>query len=283
MITRFNQTLKTAVGIIAVIALLAGLAPRSHATIPVVDYAHITQSIQSQIANIAQYVNTVRNTYQTYLQTYQQLAQFYNYLKMFGDPSKIAGMLGLSQEYQLFNGLRNARTIQDAVGAVNGAGSYAYTANGVFQPLATVDQFGRTIQRDAQQYNPYSLAEQAFEGYRQQAEKTRSTQNALAQEYQNTLDQITRATSDAEVQKLAQKANAIKALMDANQAQLHNALGQVDAAARMLEVEKAKQAQAAMEEHATEQKSTTYPGVQTGDFNLTGGGALPSGPAWLSQ
>jgi len=50
----------------------------------------------------------------------------------------------------------------------------------------------------------------------------------------------------------------------------------------MLEVEKAKQAQAAMEEHVTEQKSTTYSGVQTGDFNLTGDGTLPSGPAWLN-
>jgi hypothetical protein len=283
MITRLNPTFKAAVGVIAVTALLAGLATRSYATIPVVDYAHISQSIQSQIANIAQYVNTARNTYQTSQQTAQQLAQFYTYLKMFGDPSKVAGMLGLGQEYQLFNGLRNARTIQDAMGAMNGAGSYAYTANGAFQPLAMVDQFGRTIQRDAQRYNPYSLAEQAFEGYRQQAEKTRSTQNALAQEYQNTLGQITRATSDAEVQKLAQKANAIKALMDANQAQLRNAQGQVDAAAQMLEVEKAKQAQAAMEEHVTERKSTTYPGIQTGDFNLSGGGTLPSGPAWLGQ
>ena len=70
MISRFNQPFKSAVGVVAVIALLVGSAPRSYATIPVVDYAHITQSIQSEIANIAQYVSTVRNTYQTYLQTY---------------------------------------------------------------------------------------------------------------------------------------------------------------------------------------------------------------------
>jgi hypothetical protein len=264
-------------------ALVAAPAPRSYATIPVIDYAHLTQSIQSEIANIAQYVHTVTNTYQTYMQTYQQLMQFYNYLKMFGDPSKIAAMLGLSQEYQLFNGLRNARTIQDAMGAMNGASAYGYTANGVFPPLATVDQFGKTIQRAEQLYNPYSLAEKTFEGYRQQAERFRTNQTTLAQEYQTTLNQIANAKSDAEVQKLAQKANAIKALMDANQAQLNNALGEVNATAQMIAVENAKRAQAAMEEHVTERGSTTYPSVQTGDFNLYGGGMLPSGPAWLDQ
>ena len=46
---------------------------------------------------------------------------------MFGDPAKVAGMLGLGQEYQMLNQLRNAKTIQDAMGALNGASSYGYT------------------------------------------------------------------------------------------------------------------------------------------------------------
>ena len=196
--------------IVTVSALLSASAQRSMATIPVVDYAHIAQSIQAQFTNIMQYVQTVSNTLRTYETTYQQLQQFYTYLTMFGDPSKVAGMLGLGPEYQMLNQLRDAKTIQDTIGALNGASSYGYTANGVFQPLTQVDQFGKTIQRTAQDYNPYNLAEKAFDGYRQAAVNASNAQTQLANEYQTTLNQIQNATSDAEVQKLQTKRMPLK-------------------------------------------------------------------------
>lgn len=274
---------KTCVVIAMVMSLLSTSAPRSYATIPVIDYAHITQSIQAQFANIAQYVSTVSNTLHTYQTTVQQLQQFYTYLTMFGDPSKVGGMLGLGQEYQMLNQLRNAKTIQDTMGALNGASSYGYTANGVWQPLAQVDQFGQNIQRTVQQYNPYNLVEKTFDGYRQASQNLQAAQNTLSGEYQTTLGQIQNATSDAEVQKLAQKANAIKALMDANQNQLTNALGQLQAASDMIQSENQKQAVAAMEQHLQERKSTGNTTAQTGTFGLYGSGPLPNGPAWVGQ
>ncbi len=274
---------KTLVVIATVMALLSASAPLSDATIPVIDYASITQSIQAQFANISQYVQTVSNTLRAYQTTVQQLQQFYTYLTMFGDPSKVAGMLGLGQEYQMLNQLRNAKTIQDTMGALNGASSYGYTANGVWQPLAQVDQYGQTIQRTAQQYNPYNLVEKTFDNYRQASQNLQSAQNALSSEYQTTLGQIQNATSDAEVQKLAQKANAIKALMDANQNQLNNALGQVQATSEMVQVENQKQALAAMEQHMQERDATSNTNAQTGTFGLYGNGPLPNGPAWLGQ
>jgi|BogFormECP12_OM2_1039638.scaffolds.fasta_scaffold00877_7 uncharacterized protein YjgD (DUF1641 family) len=274
---------KTLVVIATVTALLSASAPLSDATMPVIDYASITQSIQAQFANISQYVQTVSNTLRTYQTTVQQLQQFYTYLTMFGDPSKVAGMLGLGQEYQMLNQLRNAKTIQDTMGALNGASSYGYTANGVWQPLTQVDQYGQTIQRTAQQYNPYNLVEKTFDNYRQASQNLQSAQNALSSEYQTTLGQIQNATSDAEVQKLAQKANAIKALMDANQNQLNNALGQVQATSEMVQVENQKQALAAMAQHMQERNSTSNTNAQTGTFGLYGNGPLPNGPAWLGQ
>ena len=274
---------KTLVVIATVMALLSASAPLSDATIPVIDYASITQSIQAQFANISQYVQTVSNTLRAYQTTVQQLQQFYTYLTMFGDPSKVAGMLGLGQEYQMLNQLRNAKTIQDTMGALNGASSYGYTANGVWQPLAQVDQYGQTIQRTAQQYNPYNLVEKTFDNYRQASQNLQSAQNALSSEYQTTLGQIQNATSDAEVQKLAQKANAIKALMDVNQNQLNNALGQVQATSEMVQVENQKQALAAMAQHMQERNSTSNTNAQTGTFSLYGNGPLPNGPAWLGQ
>lgn len=274
---------KTLVVIATVLALLSTSSPRSYATIPVIDYANITQSIQAQFANIGQYVQTVSNTLHTYQATIGQLQQFYSYLTMFGDPAKVAGMLGLGQEYQMLNGLRNARTIQDAMGSLNGAASYGYTGKGVWQPLAQVDQFGNTIQRTVQQYNPYNLVEKTFQGYQQASQTLQNNQNALATEYQNTLGQIQNAPNDAQVQKLAQKANAIKALMDANQNQLNNALGQLQASAQMVQVENQKQAQAAMDQHMQERSSTRNSNTVTGDFGLYGGVNLPNGPAWLGQ
>ncbi len=266
-----------------VMSQLLTSAPRSYATIPVIDYAHITQSIQSQFANIAQYVSTVSNTLHTYQATVQQLQQFYSYMTMFGDPSKVAGILGMGQEYQMLNQLRNAKTLQDTMGALNGASSYGYTANGVWQPLAQVDQFGQTIQRTAQQYNPYNLAEKTFDGFRQASQNASNAQTTLANEYQATLAQIQNAPSDAEVQKLAQKANAIKALMDANQNQLNNAQAQLQAATDMVQVENQKQAAAAMEQHMQERNSTGNTTAQTGTFGLYGSGPLPTGPAWVGQ
>ena len=274
---------KTCAVIAMVMSLLSTSAPRSYATIPVIDYAHITQSIQAQFANIAQYVSTVSNTLHTYYATQQQVGQFYQYLTAFGDPAKVGGMLGLGQEYQMINQLRNAKTIQDTMGALNGASSYGYTANGVWQPLTQVDQYGQTIQRTAQQYNPYNLVEKTFDNYRQASQNLQSAQNALSSEYQTTLGQIQNATSDAEVQKLAQKANAIKALMDANQNQLTNALGQLQAASDMIQSENQKQAVAAMEQHLQERKSTGNTTAQTGTFGLYGSGPLPNGPAWVGQ
>jgi len=274
---------KTCVVIAIIMSLLSTSAPRSDATIPVIDYAHITQSIQAQFANIAQYVSTVSNTLHTYQATVQQLQQFYSYMTMFGDPSRVTGMLGLGQEYQMLSQLRNAKTIQDTMGALNGASSYGYTANGVWQPLAQVDQFGQTIQRTAQQYNPYNLAEKTFDGFRQASQNASNAQTTLANEYQATLAQIQNAKSEAEVQKLAQKANAIKALMDANQNQLNNAQAQLQAATDMVQVENQKQAAAAMEQHMQERNSTGNTTAQTGTFGLYGSGQLPNGPAWMGQ
>jgi hypothetical protein len=280
---RYSHKFKTLVATATVTALLSASAPRSYATIPVIDYASLTHSIQAQFANIAQYVGTVSNTLHTYQATVQQVQQFYSYMTMFGDPSKVAGLLGMGQEYQMLNQLRNAKTIQDAMGAVNGASSYGYTANGVWQPLAQVDQFGQTIQRTAQQYNPYNLVEKTFDGYRQASQSASAAQTTLANEYQATLAQIQNATSDAEVQKLAQKANAIKALMDANQNQLNNAQAQLQAASEMVQVENQKQALAAMDQHMQERASTANTNAQTGTFGLYGNVTLPNGPAWMGQ
>jgi hypothetical protein len=261
-----------------IVALIASLvfvpAQQSKATgfEFVEDIPNLTHAIASQVQNIAQYTATVANTLHTYTTTVQQLQQFYNYLSLFGNPSQVAGMLGLSQEYNLLNGLRNAQTIQQAIGSLNGASSYGYTANGVFAPLATVNQFGQTIQRTAQLYNPYALVEKSFQQYQTTASQVAQNQTTLAQEYQNTLNQINGATSLVQIQALSQKAAAIKALMDANQAQVTNAVSQVNATAAMLQVEAQKQAQAEEEKYFSERFMPGAASVKTGTFDLYGNG-----------
>jgi hypothetical protein len=272
------------------VALIASLvfapAQQSNATgfEFVEDIPNLTHAIASQVQNIAQYTATVANTLHTYTATAQQLQQFYNYLSMFGNPAQVSAMLGLSQEYQLLNGLRNAQTVQQAINSLNGAASYSYTANGVFAPLATVNQWGQTIQRTAQAYNPYALVEKSFQQYQNTASQVAQNQTTLAQEYQNVLNQITNATSDAEVQKLSQKAAAIKALMDANQAQLTNAVNQVGATTHITQVEAQKAAQAEMEQYNQQRIMPGNASWETGEFNAYGNGKnLPSGPVWLGQ
>jgi hypothetical protein len=258
------------------VALIASLvfvqAPQSNAYLLTEDIPVLTHAIASQVQNIAQYTATVANTLHTYTATVQQLQQFYNYLGMFGNPAAVAGMLGLSQEYYLLNGLRNAQTVQQAIGSLNGASSYGYTANGVFAPLATVNQFGQTIQRTAQAYNPYALVEKSFQQYQTTATQVAQNQATLAQEYQNTLDQIRAANSLAQIQALSQKAAAIKALMDGNQAQVNNAASQVNVTAQMLQIEAMKQAQANQEQYFSERFIPGAASVKTGTFDLYGNG-----------
>jgi hypothetical protein len=270
---------------LAMIALLVFTpAPHSNAYLLTEDIPNLTHAIVSQVQNIAQYTATVANTLHTYTTTVQQLQQFYNYLSMFGNPSQVAGMLGLSQEYNLLNSLRNAQTVQQVIGSLNGASSYSYTANGVFTPLATVNQWGQTIQRTAQAYNPYALVEKSFQQYQNTATQVAQNQTTLANEYQNVLNQISSATSLSQIQALSQKAAAIKALMDANQAQLANSVSQVGTTAQMLQVEAQKQAQAGMEQYNQQRIMPGNQSWQTGTFNLYGTGQnLPNGPVWLGQ
>jgi hypothetical protein len=270
------------------VALIASLvfvqAPQSNAYLLTEDIPVLTHAIASQVQNIAQYTATVANTLHTYTTTVQQLQQFYSYLSMFGNPAQVAGMLGLSQEYQLLNGLRNAQTVQQAIGSLNGASSYSYTANGVFTPLATVNQWGQTIQRTVQAYNPYALVEKSFQQYQNTATQVAQNQTTLANEYQNVLNQISSATSLSQIEALSQKAAAIKALMDANQTQLTNSVNQVNTTAQMLQIEAQKQAQAAMEQYNQQRIMPGNQNWQTGTFNLYGAGQkLPNGPVWLGQ
>lgn len=269
---------------LALIALLVFTpAPQSNAYLLTEDIPNLTHAIVSQVQNIAQYTATVANTLHTYTTTVQQLQQFYNYLSMFGNPSQVAGMLGLSQEYYLLNNLRNAQTVQQVIGSLNGASAYSYTANGVYAPLASLNQWGQTIQRTAQAYNPYALVEKSFQQYQTTATQVAQNQTTLANEYQNVLNQISSASSLSQIQALSQKAAAIKALMDANQAQVNNAASQVNATAQMLQVETQKQAQAAMEQYNQQRIMPGNQNWQTGTFNLYGTGNLPNGPVWQGQ
>ena len=72
--------------------------------------------------------------------------------------------------------------------------------------------------------------------------------------------------------------------MDANQNQLNNALGQVQAAASVVQVENQKQVQAEIEQYNQQRLMPGNENVKTGGFNLYGNGQnIPNGPVWLGQ
>jgi Skp family chaperone for outer membrane proteins len=189
---------------IIVAALIAlPLAFSARAQWIVYDPISNVQQILDEAENIAEYVDMVDNQVQQIETLDNQLSEFKNYESLFGNPSQVV----LSMVPNLDSDLQSLEPIQNLGSLVaNASGNTALTFNdsGIYATVGVSFQTpgGQTIQRPANQYEPFAAIINTASNYVSVADNAAQRRATIKDEIAQTTQQLQNATTDAEVQKL---------------------------------------------------------------------------------
>jgi hypothetical protein len=78
------------------------LAFKAHATMSVIDHAHIAQDAANEVVNLAKYVTTATKQSETALNTLNQYEQMLTYVARFGNPGALRNIPGVSTVAELY-------------------------------------------------------------------------------------------------------------------------------------------------------------------------------------
>ena len=189
--------------IIAIIAVALPLAFSARAQWIVYDPVSNIQQILDEAENIAEYVDMVDNQVQQIETLDNQLSEFKNYESLFGNPSQVV----LSMVPNLDSDLQSLEPIQNLGSLVaNASGNTALTFNdsGIYATVGVSFQTprGQTIQRPANQYEPFAAIINTASNYVSVADNAAQRRATIKDEIAQTTQQLQNATTDAEVQKL---------------------------------------------------------------------------------
>ena len=189
---------------IIVAALIAlPLAFSARAQWIVYDPVSNIQQILDEAETIAEYVDMVDNQVQQIETLDNQLSEFKNYESLFGNPSQVV----LSMVPNLDSDLQSLEPIQNLGSLVaNASGNTALTFNdsGIYATVGVSFQTprGQTIQRPANQYEPFAAIINTASNYVSVADNAAQRRATIKDEIAQTTQQLQNATTDAEVQKL---------------------------------------------------------------------------------
>jgi hypothetical protein len=131
-----------------------------------------------------------------------QLNEFKNYESLFGNPSQVV----LSMVAPLATDLQGVEPGQNLENLVGKAGSSAmtYNNNGIYTTVGTSFQTprGQTIQRSTNQYQRFSAVINTASNYVTVADNAAQRRATIKTNIAQTIQQLQKATTDAEVQKL---------------------------------------------------------------------------------
>jgi hypothetical protein len=189
--------------LIAIIAVALPLAFSARAQWIVYDPVSNIQQILDEAENIAEYVDMVDNQVQQIETLDNQLSEFKNYESLFGNPSQVV----LSMVPNLDSDLQSLEPIQNLGSLVaNASGNTALTFNdsGIYATVGVSFQTprGQTIQRPANQYEPFAAIINTASNYVSVADNAAQRRATIKDEIAQTTQQLQNATTDAEVQKL---------------------------------------------------------------------------------
>ena len=189
--------------IIAATLIALPLAFSARAQWIVYDPVSNIQQILDEAENIAEYVDMVDNQVQQIETLDNQLSEFKNYESLFGNPSQVV----LSMVPNLDSDLQSLEPIQNLGSLVaNASGNTALTFNdsGIYATVGVSFQTprGQTIQRPANQYEPFAAIINTASNYVSVADNAAQRRATIKDEIAQTTQQLQNATTDAEVQKL---------------------------------------------------------------------------------
>jgi len=189
--------------ILIITAIALPLAFSARAQWIVYDPVSNIQQILDEAENIAEYVDMVDNQVQQIETLDNQLSEFKNYESLFGNPSQVV----LSMVPNLDSDLQSLEPIQNLGSLVaNASGNTALTFNdsGIYATVGVSFQTpgGQTIQRPANQYEPFAAVINTASNYVSVADNAAQRRATIKDEIAQTTQQLQNATTDAEVQKL---------------------------------------------------------------------------------
>ncbi|HTR43317.1 MAG TPA: hypothetical protein VMH87_17025 [Pseudomonadales bacterium] len=133
----------------------------------------------------------------------EQLSEFKNYENLFGNPSQVnvSTVPALDSDLQ---SLEPGQDLENLVANANGNIALIYNDGGIYATVGTSFQTpgGQTIQRPANQYEPYSAVINSASNYVAVADNAEQRRETIKDEIAQTTEQLQNASSDAQVQKL---------------------------------------------------------------------------------
>ena len=189
--------------LIAVIAVALPLAFSARAQWIVYDPTSNIQQIIDQAVNVAKYVQMIDNQVQQIQTLTSQLTEFKNYEAVFGNPGKVVLSMVAPLNADL-QSLEPNLNLENLVGNANGNIALNFNDAGIYATVGASFQtpHGQTVQRPANQYEPFSAIINTASNYVAVADNAAQRRTAIKSQIAQTTQQLQNATTDAEVQKL---------------------------------------------------------------------------------
>ncbi len=206
-----------------IIPILAATLLVSHAVaqIPVTDAANLANNRIAQSENIAKWIESIQHLREQVDALNRQINIQSDIRRWAGNPVEastkvvLEGLGGPDLARQYGQGKRAI------IGLVDSLQSLKRTSEGNFREIKSVDLNGNEFHRDPMIYRRYAVLDAKQDNTQQVADETREREQQLQTDIAATLEDLKNAETDAEVQKLSAKLNA-----------LNGQLAQVDAARR---------------------------------------------------
>ncbi len=182
-----------------------------------------------------------------------QLNEFKNYESLFGNPSQVV----LSMVAPLATDLQSVEpgvNLENLVGKANGSSAMTYNNSGIYATVGTSFKTpgGQTIQRPTNQYQRFSAVINTASNYVTVADNAAQRRATIKTNIAQTIQQLQKATSDAEVQKL----HGVLTSLDGDLASTDDEVNQAAASATVQDIQnrndQQKQIQALTEQQNAE-------------------------------
>jgi P-type conjugative transfer protein TrbJ len=220
--------------ILIITAIALPLAFSARAQWIVYDPISNVQQILDEAENIAEYVDMVENQVQQIETLDNQLSEFKNYESLFGNPSQVV----LSMVPNLDSDLQSLEPIQNLgslVAAASGNTALTFNDSGIYATVGVSFQTpgGQTIQRPANQYEPFAAIINTASNYVSVADSAAQRRATIKDEIAQTTQQLQGATTDAQVQKL----NGVLASLNSDLASTDDEVNQAASAAMVQDIQ----------------------------------------------
>jgi hypothetical protein len=184
------------------------------------------QNIIDTAQEIAQFVTMVNNQVSQIQTLTSQLNEFKNYESLFGNPQNVL----LSAVAPLVSDLGRAEvgvSLGGVVSGANGANAMNYNNNGLYFTVGSTFQTprGTTVSRDSTGYKPFAAVNAATANYQTVSTNSAARRVALKEQIATTVEALSNATTDAEVQKLNATLGGLSAALSGTGQETSEAVG----------------------------------------------------------